>query len=104
MALKVAMWGCPYTIGMAEPIRTDDALMFSEAFYGELFNIVRTTLAGGGAAAAPQLLDLSPAVIPARKAIHACATRSPIPSDAGCFRSSTSGFSSRCSCRPSMMR
>jgi hypothetical protein len=75
IALKVAMRGCPYTIGMAEPIRTDDALMFSEAFYGELFNIVRTTLAG--AAAAPQLLDLSPAVIPARKAIHCLCDKEP---------------------------
>ncbi len=69
MALNVAMKGCPYTIGMAEPIMTDDASAFAEAFYGELFAIVRTSLAGG-AAGAPLVLDLSPAVIPARKALH----------------------------------
>jgi hypothetical protein len=63
------MKGCPYTIGMAEPIRTDDALTFSEAFYGELFAIVKTSLEAG-AADAPLVLDLSPAVIPARKALH----------------------------------
>ena len=69
MALNVAMKGCPYTIGMAEPIKTDDASAFAEAFYGELFAIVKTSLAAG-AAGAPLVLDLSPAVIPARKALH----------------------------------
>lgn len=69
MALNAAAKGCPYTIGMAEPIKSDDASAFSEAFYGELFAIVRRSLKEG-AADAPLMLDLSPAVIPARKALH----------------------------------
>ena len=42
MALDVAKKGCPYTVGMAEPIDTDAATRFSEAFYGELFRIVKS--------------------------------------------------------------
>jgi hypothetical protein len=69
MALTVAKKGCPYTVGMADPIDIDAATTFSEAFYGELFTIVKNGLSDG-AANAPLVLDLSPAVIPARKIIH----------------------------------
>ncbi len=69
VALNVAKKGCPYTVGMAEPIDSVAATTFSEAFYGELFAIVTNNLAAG-AADAPLMLDLSPAVIPARKIIH----------------------------------
>jgi hypothetical protein len=69
MALTVTKKGCPYTVGMAEPIDTVAATTFSEAFYGELFGIVKQGLAGE-AADAPLALDLSPAVISPRKIIH----------------------------------
>lgn len=69
MASTVAKKGCPYTVGMADPIDIDAATTFSEAFYGELFTIVKKGLSDG-AANAPLVLDLSPAVIPARKIIH----------------------------------
>jgi hypothetical protein len=77
MALNVVRKGCPYSVGMAEPIDPEVATAFSEAFYGELFAIVRRELAAG-AADAPLRLDLSPAVIPARKMIHAvCCSAAP---------------------------
>jgi hypothetical protein len=69
IALNVAMKGCPYTVGMAEPIEVTEATAFSEAFYGELFAIVTKGLAQGADAGSIKL-DLSPAVIPARKIIH----------------------------------
>jgi hypothetical protein len=68
MALDVAKKGCPYTVGMAEPIDTDAATRFSEAFYGELFRIVKSRLPAGVTGAVE--MDLAPAVIPARKIIH----------------------------------
>jgi hypothetical protein len=66
--LDVAKKGCPYTVGMAEPIDTDAATRFSEAFYGELFRIVKSRLPAGVTGAVE--MDLAPAVIPARKIIH----------------------------------
>jgi hypothetical protein len=69
MALNVARKGCPYTVGMAEPIDVSEATTFSQAFYGELFAIVRKDLeqaAGEG----PRELDLAPAVLPGRKKFH----------------------------------
>jgi hypothetical protein len=69
IALDVAKNGCPYTIGMAEPIDRDDATAFSEAFYGELFAIVTKTLAAGEVDT-PLILNLCPAMIPARKIIY----------------------------------
>lgn len=69
MALTVTKKGCPYTVGMAEPIDTVAATTFSEAFYGALFAIVKQGLVDE-AADAPLALDLSPAVIPPRKIIH----------------------------------
>jgi CHAT domain len=68
MALDVAKKGCPYTVGMAEPIDTDAATRFSEAFYGELFRIVKSRVPAGVTGAVE--MDLAPAVIPARKIIH----------------------------------
>ena len=68
MALNVARKGCPYTVGMAEPIDTDAATAFSESFYRELFAILKSSLANG--ADSPVQLDLSSAVIAARKVIH----------------------------------
>jgi hypothetical protein len=67
-ALDVANKGCPYTVGMAEPIDTDAATRFSEAFYGELFRIVKSRLPAGVTGAVE--MDLAPAVIPVRKIIH----------------------------------
>src|SRR5713101_372527 len=69
MALTVAKKGCPYTVGMAEPIESTDATRFSEAFYGELFSIVRKNLTVD-VGSAPVMLDLAPAVVPARKKFH----------------------------------
>jgi hypothetical protein len=66
MAMSLAKKGCPYGVGMAEPIDRKAATTFTEAFYGELFTIIRSNLAEG-AADAPFVLDLSPAIIPARK-------------------------------------
>lgn len=68
MALDVSKKGCPYTVGMAQPIDTDAATRFSEAFYGELFRIVKSRLPADATGAVE--LDLAPAVIPARKIIH----------------------------------
>jgi hypothetical protein len=77
MALNVAKKGTPYAVGMAEPIDSVAATAFSEAFYAELFAIVTRELAAG-AADAPLRLDLSPAVIPARKIIHdVCSNAAP---------------------------
>jgi hypothetical protein len=69
MALTVARKGCPYAVGMAEPIDTEAATTFTRAFYGELFRIVGSKLPPG-AAAGPVMFDLAPAVIPARRIIH----------------------------------
>jgi hypothetical protein len=71
MALQVAAKGCPYAIGMAEPIEDKDATTFSEYFYKELFAIVTNTLGPAGADARLRL-NLAAAVLPARRIIHEC--------------------------------
>ncbi|MDF0522237.1 CHAT domain-containing protein [Bradyrhizobium yuanmingense] len=69
MALTVARKGCPYTVGMAEPIDTAAATTFTQAFYRELFRIVGSKLTPEPAAG-PVIFDFAPAVIPARRIIH----------------------------------
>jgi hypothetical protein len=68
-AFNVAKFGCPYVLGMAEPIEPKIAKMFSDVFYRELFSTVMNTLKNG-AADAQLVLDLSGAVTPARKEIY----------------------------------
>jgi hypothetical protein len=69
MALEVAKKGCPYTVGMAEPIDTGAATTFTQEFYDALFDILKTSLVIAGEPG-PVTLDLAPAVIPARRVIH----------------------------------
>jgi CHAT domain-containing protein len=68
MALTLAKRGSPIAVGMAEPISGVDATIFSKAFYEELFHILCARLIG----AAPNSsvsLDLTPAVINARRMV-----------------------------------
>jgi CHAT domain len=69
MALALAQSASPVTVGMAEPIDAGDATVFARAYYGRLFEILGTSLAGlveGDAA----VLDLAPAVNAARAELH----------------------------------
>jgi CHAT domain len=68
-AFNVAKFGCPYVLGMAEPIEPKIAKMFSDVFYRELFSTVMNTLKNG-APDAQLVLELSGAVTPARKEIY----------------------------------
>jgi hypothetical protein len=69
MALALAQSASPVAVGMAEPIDAADATLFARAFYGRLFDILRTSLAEfveGDTA----VLDLAPAVNAARAELH----------------------------------
>ncbi len=68
LAYNVTNTGCPYAIGMAEPVEPGIAAIITKALYGELFTTVIATL--------PNLpkdkfgtIDLSGVINPARKAI-----------------------------------
>jgi hypothetical protein len=68
MASILARQGSPIAVGMAEPIGSGDATIFSTAFYGSLFAILGRQLAGA-AGGSSITLDLAPAVIAARRVV-----------------------------------
>lgn len=68
LAWNAAKRGCPYTVGMAEPIEPIVAAKFSRAFYSELFATVMVALRDLGDST-PRVIDLSGVLNPARKAI-----------------------------------
>lgn len=68
MALTLARRGSPMAVGMAEPISSVDATIFSQAFYEALFGILRERLVGAAPGAVS--LDLAPAVINARRKVY----------------------------------
>jgi hypothetical protein len=45
--------GIPAVIGMREPVRSDDATLFTEAFYDQLFPELASRVAGAGGDGAP---------------------------------------------------
>lgn len=69
MALALAQNASPVAIGMAEPIDAADATIFARAFYGGLFDILDTSLAGV-AQGDEVVLDLAPAICDARAALR----------------------------------
>lgn len=69
MALVLAQRASPFVVGMAEPIAAVDATLFAGAFYERLFEILKAGL-DEVAAGRRTVLDLAPAVVPARDALH----------------------------------
>jgi hypothetical protein len=69
MAMELAKSASPFVVGMAEPLDSADAPLFTNAFYSEMFDIVFKKLAAL-AVGNSVTLDLAPAVIRGRKAFH----------------------------------
>lgn len=69
LAWNVAKHGCPFAVGMAEPIEPRVAVKFSNAFYEALFKTTRDALLGSSNGK-ELALDLSKAITPARKALR----------------------------------
>jgi hypothetical protein len=70
LAWSVAKQGCPYAVGMAEPIEPRVAAKFSAAFYEALFATTRDAIKKPRAEEEALALDFSDVVNPARKAIR----------------------------------
>jgi hypothetical protein len=69
MALYLTKRGSPITVGMAEPIDNNDATIFSEAFYGSLFDIIKGRV-NGLTTGQSVTLDIAPAMVTARRRVH----------------------------------
>jgi len=69
MALTLAKSASPFVVGMAEVVEIEDATIVTRAFYSELFDIVRARV-GKLADGETVTLNLAPAVIRARRALH----------------------------------
>lgn len=69
MAAKLAKSSSPVAIGMAEPIRSDDASLFSSAFYRSALDILANNIKSLKVGDTAQI-DLAAAVDEARKALH----------------------------------
>ncbi|MBD8529950.1 MULTISPECIES: CHAT domain-containing protein [unclassified Massilia] len=69
MAASLARTGAPVTIGMAEPIHSSDATLFSRHFYGRALRIVADAAQAASATRATAV-DLGPALADARHCMH----------------------------------
>jgi len=69
MAGGLTKSGSPVTIGMAEPINSDDASVFAEVFYRHAFEIIGNAI-NGLAAGGTSMIDLGPAVNQARTRLY----------------------------------
>jgi hypothetical protein len=69
MASEIARRGSPIAVGMAEPIRQEDATIFAKAFYKSLFALLSKQLLGTKRGQSITL-DLTPAVNDARLSVY----------------------------------
>lgn len=82
MAAGLAKSSSPVAIGMAEPLRSDDASLFSSAFYRSALSILANNIKSlqiGGIT----MIELAPAVDEARKALHEDGDLKSDPTDFG---------------------
>jgi hypothetical protein len=76
MAGELTKTSSPVTIGMAEPIRSDDASVFAEAFYRQAFQIIGNAI-NDLPVGRTSMIDLGPAVSHARARLHLATQNAP---------------------------
>jgi hypothetical protein len=78
MAFRIVANGSvPAVIGMQEPIPVGDANVFCQTLYPELFRLLAEVVKSAVAKSKPVALDLTGALVNARRAIHTRHMRSP---------------------------